>query len=1244
MENRDRVSTFPGGERFELVAELGRGGMGVVYEVRDRDRRVRLALKGLRRVGPRAILRLKHEFRAVRDLQHANLVRLDELFEQEGAWFYTMELVDGVEFLRWVRPDDPHQVATTSGGETAATRADGLAARWVRAADTESLADGAAASWTHRAPAVPCERGFDEARLRAAMRGLVAGVAALHRAGMVHRDVKPSNVLVEPGGRVVVLDFGVVTEVAGPRVAPPIGGHELVGTYGYMAPEQASADDVGPAADWYAVGAMLFEAMTGDLPFTGPDGLQAKLAVEAPSPRSWSADLPDDLVALCERLLRRDPAARPSAAELLAFFEVDADASGASFVGRAGELSTLRAAFDAVLAGGRARAVFVAGDSGIGKSALARRFVDELGVARTDLLVLGGRCDARELVPYNALDGAVDALARYLTTLPADQVPAPEGTRELLRIFPVLRGVGPLDAAARATPLTPVLDPRAVAFAALGALIGLVASRRAVIVLVDDVHWADADSLALLRELFAGGDAPPVLLLATARGTPEAPIAARIAIAVPSEVIELGGLAPAEAEALVRAAAPGADAARLAADTGGHPMFLAELAHRLGDGGAHGLRLDDALWQRIGELDAGARALLEVVALGAAPLPVGAVPAAAGLGPEGFARALAGLRAARLVRVTGSRDHDAIEPYHDRVRETVAARLDADHRRAIHRAIVSSLESAGAGVEVLAYHLAEAGDGARAASLAEAAARRAHDALAFDRAAEWLRLVLELGELAPERRAALRVDLADALARAGRTADAADAYLAAAGDQPVEAARELRRRAAEELLIGGHLARGRAVADALAAEIGIGVPRSTTAAIARLLWYQARLAWSRLQWPHRTAEETSALDRIRIDAAWSIATGLSMVDSTRGTVLAMRGPLLAMPSGDPVRIARAICAAAVGSAGMAQRRLATRLRDAAHRAAAESDDPMAGLYAAFTDVAYHFYLDNDFYAARVACQHAATLLPDGRGHTFEADVIEQHHVWSLNVLGELRELRRRVPPSIRSAQRLGNRFIEISFRTFFPIVHLIVDRPVQALADVRDAVESWQVEGDEVTNPFFFGLKSRSLIALYAGDLESDLTLDDDWARLRASLLFRIPIIHAEATQWLGMIEVARAAAARDRGNGAARDEHVASARRWSRRCRRVCLPFATQLADTLDACIAAAAGDVEGAVAALTASIQHLDATHQRSVAAASRWRLAQLVGGDAGAAHRAEAARFYAAEGVLRPERLVDGLLPGW
>src|SRR5690242_10091959 len=92
-------------ERFILRRQLGSGGMGVVYEAFDRHANLRVALKTLRALGPDELLRLKNEFRAVERIHHPNLVRLGELLAERGQWLFTMELVDGVDFLHWVRPD-----------------------------------------------------------------------------------------------------------------------------------------------------------------------------------------------------------------------------------------------------------------------------------------------------------------------------------------------------------------------------------------------------------------------------------------------------------------------------------------------------------------------------------------------------------------------------------------------------------------------------------------------------------------------------------------------------------------------------------------------------------------------------------------------------------------------------------------------------------------------------------------------------------------------------------------------------------------------------------------------------------------------------------------------------------------------------------------------------------------------------------------------------------------------------------
>ncbi|HTM19718.1 MAG TPA: protein kinase, partial [Kofleriaceae bacterium] len=169
------MSSFNGTARFSVEDRIGEGGMGVVYRVVDRATGGRAALKLLASRAPELELRFKREFRALQGLHHANLVTLGELGQtDEGLLFFTMELVDGVDFLTDVRgapgPSGAAPTTPLSGPGFAVTSSAGA----VPAADEPT---GAA--------------GFDEARLRGGLRQLAAALAALHGAGIVHRDIKP---------------------------------------------------------------------------------------------------------------------------------------------------------------------------------------------------------------------------------------------------------------------------------------------------------------------------------------------------------------------------------------------------------------------------------------------------------------------------------------------------------------------------------------------------------------------------------------------------------------------------------------------------------------------------------------------------------------------------------------------------------------------------------------------------------------------------------------------------------------------------------------------------------------------------------------------------------------------------------------------------------------------------------------------------------------------------------------------
>ena len=231
-----RAGASLAGRRFQIVRALGQGGMGVVYEALDAARAGRVALKTLTRCRAQDLYRLKNEFRSLADVAHPNLVALHEFICDDDTWFFTMDLLQGEDFLAYVRGLEVVELAQT------------------------------------RAAAEP---QFDEERLRAALGQLVQGVVALHQAGKLHCDLKPGNVMVSKTGHLTILDFGLVSERVGPSTGRTLGP-EWSGTPGYMAPEQREARELSPATDYYAIGVMLFESMAGRLPFrvTGASALR----------------------------------------------------------------------------------------------------------------------------------------------------------------------------------------------------------------------------------------------------------------------------------------------------------------------------------------------------------------------------------------------------------------------------------------------------------------------------------------------------------------------------------------------------------------------------------------------------------------------------------------------------------------------------------------------------------------------------------------------------------------------------------------------------------------------------------------------------------------------------------------------------------------------------------------------------------------------------------------------------------
>lgn len=270
-ESRDGI---PAGHvlanRYEILERVGQGGMGVVYRAHDRELGEDVAVKTIRHDlltgDPVLAERFKSEIRLARRISHRNVVRTHDLGEAGGVSFVTMEFVRGLTM---------RELLTTRGK-------------------------------------------LGVASTLAAVRQLAEALAVAHAAGVIHRDVKPENVLLDADGVLKVMDFGIarLAEANSSRTQSGM----IVGTPAYMAPEQLVGDEIDGRADLYATGVVMYECLVGHTPFSAPNSVALigkVLTTEATPPMAVSADVPPALSALVMRLLAKDPAERPVDANTL---------------------------------------------------------------------------------------------------------------------------------------------------------------------------------------------------------------------------------------------------------------------------------------------------------------------------------------------------------------------------------------------------------------------------------------------------------------------------------------------------------------------------------------------------------------------------------------------------------------------------------------------------------------------------------------------------------------------------------------------------------------------------------------------------------------------------------------------------------------------------------------------------------------------------------------------------------------
>ena len=1218
-------------QRFDILSRLGAGGMGVVYEAHDRERDSRVAIKTLLSLTREEVLRLKHEFRALADLHHPNLVRLGELFEDEGRWFFTMELIDGVDVLRWVCGEQRPPVDDISTAPLGRSK----------------LPPSLASAATQLRPP------YDEERLRASLLQIAEALVYLHGAGKVHRDIKPSNTLVTDGGRVVLLDFGVVEDLATPlsETGP------ILGTEAFMAPEVLRRR-VGPESDWYSFGVLMFRLLTGRLPAAGVREAirRARLGLPEPSPRALMADVPEDLDQLCRALLAVDPDRRPDGHVVLERLGAAATARppavpSSPFVGRRRELQTLERAFED-LANDGTLVVLVDGESGVGKSSLIREFVRRLPLSRA--LVLGGRCYERESVPYKAVDEIIDRLSGHLGGLPAAELAelAPPDAALVAELFPSLAPMFPT----QEPPTRGDHDPqkrRRRAFAAVRELLRRVAERRPLVVAIDDLQWSDADSLQLLAELVRPPRAPRLMLLGTVRTqehvVPGLLRAETLAQRLGGDVrrLALGRLTVEDARRLVAELTGGGprpldlDAIERAAE--GHPLFLDVLVrHRLARGGDSGpIRLEDALQARIERLTPRARDLLQLVSLSGGPLLQEVAAAAAEVDADAFADTAAELRAANLCRTAGAGPSDPIEPYHDRVRESVVSTLGDGAVRTVHGRLALALErSPLADAEVIGAHWRQAGEPGRARRYFVDAADDAWKTLAFDRAARLYRQALELSSPRDAGTRPLRVRLAEALVNAGRGADAADVYLRAAIGAPVDDATELQRLAADQLLRSGRIDHGLATLRTVFAAVGLKLAPSPRRALIELVLRRARVRLRGVRFRERGAAELSPRALLRLDLCWSAAVGLAMVDNIHGCGFLALNLLLALRAGEPGRIARALAFEACFSAntGVSTVQRTRRLTTEAQAIATRTGDAHALAWVAAARASASV-LEGRWSEATDATAVAEAMFRECAGATWERDSVTRLRVTTMVMRGRFRELQERLPLWLRDAEERGDLFATTNLRTGLAnLAWLAADDPRAARLALADAMATWSQQGFYMQH--YFELLASTHIDLYQLDgRRAWQRLCRSWPALTRSMLLRVQFIRCLMLHLRGRSAVAAAAVA----TAGERGPLLARARADARRLEREGLGYADGMAALLRAGIACETDGAAAAIQPLRSAEAAFVAASMPLYAAAARRVEGLLVGGDGGAALVRSADAAFAAEHVRNPPRMVAMWAPG-
>lgn len=637
---------------------------------------------------------------------------------------------------------------------------------------------------------------------------LTSALEHAHELGVIHRDLKPANVFFGADGRAQLGDFGLAASDEEARLTAE---GMVVGTVAYMPPEQTLGKDLDPRSDLYSLGALMYETLTGRPPFVGENAVSviSQHLRADPVALRWHNDAVSvELEELVLNLLAKAADDRPQSAaavleRLSACSPVDASAvesapeaparppaQWGSYVGRVEERDRLSSALQTALAG-RARMVMIVGEPGIGKTRTVEELAAEAGVHGAQVL-WGHAYEGDINAPHMPFADALRGFTRALEPDALSDVLASD-VAEIASLIPEIR-----DRVDR-VPDLPRLEGEADRYRLYEAVTSFVrrAARDTPLMLVlEDLHWADKPSLMLLQYLARSLDADRVFIVCTYRDVElerTHPLAATLNALRREHLYErvlLQGMTVEEVQALIGAVggqtAPVEFATRLQAETRGNPFFVAEILQHLVESG--GLTFEGGQWvgslesiemalpegvrdvigRRLDHLSEDCNKMLTVAAAMTSGFLLDTVAAVAGFDEDTALDLLDEALAARIVQERRE-PRGSFDFTHALIRQTLYAELSTPRRSRLHRQILEVIEPNGADVAELAHHAFQsisAGDVDLAIGYAMQAGQRAMESVAFEDATRHFDMALQALELAgdedPSRRAEILLEIAEA--------------------------------------------------------------------------------------------------------------------------------------------------------------------------------------------------------------------------------------------------------------------------------------------------------------------------------------------------------------------------------------------------------------------------------------------------------------------------------------------------